>query len=447
MTEQEILDYLKTNNMLVFYAIRGSCLYGTNIATSDEDHHGIFHHSLRSYLGFVKPKDEFSDEKHDNTIYELRKYVDLATTANPTILEMLFTPDEYVLFKSDISNLLFFKRDIFLTKKCYHSFSGYAYAQCAKARGKNKKVHGESKYIHKPGLEKLRDLLLCDKISEEWVITRFSKNFYGYLCKNIDVKLSENTDFKRMDECLQDSDIAKLLPPKREQFCYIVHRSNEWMDEDLNMPFRPQSLLNQTGCLEEYKIDLKTCNCSSVEHLGHVYRLYDYGDGAKGIFHGGEVLCSSIPIDHEKSKYRGILIYALNEYESARSEWHSFFEWVSNRNENRWKSEDSNESFSFDRKNMQHTVRLLFSAENIAVEGKPLIRFSGDKLKFLREIREGKFTYEYLMKFAEDKLLELKSVYENCSLPYACNMKVVNDLYEEIIDLQLKNLAESLAKS
>ena len=83
MNEQEILDYLKSKQMLIFYAIRGSCLYGTNIETSDEDHHGIFHHDPKSYFSLVNQREDFSDEKRDNTVYELRKYINLATTANP----------------------------------------------------------------------------------------------------------------------------------------------------------------------------------------------------------------------------------------------------------------------------------------------------------------------------------------------------------------------------
>lgn len=435
MNEQEIFEFLKTNGLLVFYGIRGSHLYGTNIETSDVDHHGIYMPNIRDWLRLSDPREDFSDAKRDVTVYELKKYVSLATTANPTVLEMMFTPSDFVLFESNISRHLFSFKEMFITKKCFYSFSGYARDQIKKAKGKNKKVMNEPKYYHEPGINKLKNLLSQDKISSEWVEIRFSKPFMAFLSKLLGrAPLSQNTCFGDMDFYLEDEDVARLLPPKRNEFCYVIPRPKMDVNDQLvEMPSRPVPL-NELG------INLEHFNCSSVEHIGNVYRLYHYGENANGVFKGGEVFCSSIPIEHEKTLYYGLLIYSLTEYESAKSDWKSFWEWMANRNEDRWRSQDSNQNFEYDRKNMQHTVRLLLSAEHIARKGVPLIRFSGNKLDFLRRIRAGEYDYDYLMEFANEKVLSLEQTFKESGLPDACNTVAVSKLYDELIDMRLDTL-------
>jgi len=421
MTEKEIYDHLMSRNMFVLYSLRGSQLYGTNIETSDFDYHGIFMYPNGESLSLYEPTDNFQDSKGDVVFFEMKKYFRMAMSANPTVLEIMFTPNEFVKIRTDISDLIIKNRSLFVTKKCYYSFNGYAFNQCVKAVGKNKKVHGKDKYFNKLGFEKLRSLLENDVVSPEWIEQKFSKHFLQFLLKNQSVPVTSATSFKQTDEVLIDDDIRFLLPPRHVDYCYFVKDTRE------GFPMRPV-LLSETG------IDLKKYNCSSMEHVVNVFRLYFYDQKANGIFKDGKVVCSSIPIEDEVSHFSGLLIYANNEYESAKKDWKSYFEWMSERNESRWKESDEKE-FSFDHKNMQHLVRLLLSGENIAREGEPIIRFSGDKLKFLREIREGKYTYDYVMKFANEKMQELQTLFEKSLLPDGCDKKKVCDLYDEIVSM------------
>ena len=48
-----------------------------------------------------------------------------------------------------------------------------------------------------------------------------------------------------------------------------------------------------------------------------------------------------------------------------------------------------------------HTFRLLYSALNIMENGEPLVRFAGEKLQELRDIRAGRFGYDELVAKAE----------------------------------------------
>jgi hypothetical protein len=83
-------------------------------------------------------------------------------------------------------------------------------------------------------------------------------------------------------------------------------------------------------------------------------------------------------------------------------------------------------------KNMQHTIRLLYSGINILKEGEPIVRFSGDKLKFLRDIREDKYNYEYLMSYAEELEKEAKELYRTCKLPEDVDFDAVDNFYREL---------------
>jgi predicted nucleotidyltransferase len=435
LNQNKNFEYLKDQNLLVFYGIRGSHLYGTDTPDSDTDYHGIFMHPEKEWLKMHSPCDEYSDNKNDVVIFEMKKYMNLALSANPTVIEMMFTPSKFIIFDSQVSKALFNHRSIFITKKCFYSFSGYARDQIKKARGKNKKVMNEPKLFHKPGIEKLKELLLQDKISPEWVEIRFSKPFLAYLLKDQHLPLSQKNSFAEMNIYLEDEDIAKLLPPKRDAFCYVIMTDESLLKKDISlskiMPARPIPLL-------ETNVDLRHFNCSSVEHVGHMYRLYYYGEKANGIFKGGEVVCSSIPVNDEQKLFKGMLIFSSSEYESAKSEWRSFWEWMANRNENRWFSETKNVNFEYDRKNMQHTVRLLLSAENIPLNREPLVSFSGDKLKFLRKIRNGEYSYDYLMGFANEKILSVEQDFEKSSLPDACNVRMASCIYDELVELNRK---------
>src|SRR5690606_39631442 len=79
-----------------------------------------------------------NNETNDIMYYEIKKFVELLLKNNPNILELLSTPDDCVLHRHPVINLL--KSEMFLSKLCNQTFGQYAYAQIKKARGLNKKI-------------------------------------------------------------------------------------------------------------------------------------------------------------------------------------------------------------------------------------------------------------------------------------------------------------------
>lgn len=107
----------------------------------------------------------------DTTYFEVKRFLELAGSANPTILELMWMPDRCIQIKDP----LFIKyiesnRDIFLTKQCCNSFMGYAVQQIHKAKGLNKKMNWEQDRITRK-----KPIDFCKVIGGDWDGTGYSK--------------------------------------------------------------------------------------------------------------------------------------------------------------------------------------------------------------------------------------------------------------------------------
>ncbi len=116
----------------------GSHAYGLATETSDEDFRGVFYASREQLYAGTAP-EQLADATNDRVYYELGRFLELLTKANPTALELLASPPEAVLFRHPVMDRL--RVEDFLTKACKNTFAGYATTQIRKARGLNKKVH------------------------------------------------------------------------------------------------------------------------------------------------------------------------------------------------------------------------------------------------------------------------------------------------------------------
>lgn len=128
LTRQQILD----NTILLVR--HGSHAYGLATETSDVDIKGICIPPLSDYFGLGPPFEnlvESQDKGHANdlVIYSLQKFSRLACGANPTILEVLFTTAENVLQNTTSGSRLLENRHLFLSRRAFNSFCGYAKQQ------------------------------------------------------------------------------------------------------------------------------------------------------------------------------------------------------------------------------------------------------------------------------------------------------------------------------
>ncbi len=143
--KQELLDLIEEKSpgaKPLLLVIRGSRAYGTNIPESDTDYAGIFVQSMDDILG-MSYKQQINDDTNDTVIYEIKRFLELVEQNNPNILELMNTPEDCIIYKDPLFDLILEHKDEFVTKQCAKSFGGYAKQQIDKARGQNKKQNWE----------------------------------------------------------------------------------------------------------------------------------------------------------------------------------------------------------------------------------------------------------------------------------------------------------------
>ena len=134
-------------NNFIFKAIVGSQSYGTSTPTSDIDYKGVYMQDVNELISFGY-KEQFEAGK-DECYYEVRRFMQLLQSANPTVLELLYSPTDCIIQTSPQFELLVKNRDKFLTQKCLLSFGGYAIAQIKKAKGLDKKMNWEKARVER----------------------------------------------------------------------------------------------------------------------------------------------------------------------------------------------------------------------------------------------------------------------------------------------------------
>ncbi len=135
--EEFTLARIRRPDLLLFDAIAGSHAYGTAVAGSDEDRRGVFV-MPRSFGAGLTPLEQVADEKSNEVYYEIGHFIALLLKNNPNALELLAMPDDCVLYRHPLFELL--KPEWFLSKLCARTFGEYAMGQIRKARGLNKKI-------------------------------------------------------------------------------------------------------------------------------------------------------------------------------------------------------------------------------------------------------------------------------------------------------------------
>jgi len=131
------LERVRERDLLLFETVAGSRAFGTDLEGSDEDLKGVFC-APTSFLTGMDSIQQVQDERGDEVYFELGRMVNLLVSNNPNLMELLAMPEDCIRYRHAVMDLL--KPEMFLSKRCEHSFGGYALGQIKKARGLNKKV-------------------------------------------------------------------------------------------------------------------------------------------------------------------------------------------------------------------------------------------------------------------------------------------------------------------
>jgi hypothetical protein len=351
----------------LYLVIRGSHAYGTNIESSDTDYAGVFIQPMNDILG-VNYKEQINDDTQDTVIYEVRRFLGLLASNNPTVLELLNTPEDCIIYKDPIFDQILEKRDEFITKGCASSFGGYARQQIGKAKGQNKKQNWEK-----------------DKVTRKTPL-----DFCYLLSGEKSIPLTQVLEDKKMDQ----------------KFC---------------------GLSNVPHSRDTYALfyDFKLSKLPFPEIVS------DKNQGFRGIAfeESNELRLSSIPINCPSDYFIGHISYNKDGYSQHCKDYNSYQTWLEERNEARWVDVKSHGQ-KIDGKNMMHCVRLMGMAREIG-EGKGIIT-RRDNAKELISIRRGEVDLQTLIDDVESEIKQIDEIYKESNLPTKVDGEMVNDLIIKI---------------
>jgi predicted nucleotidyltransferase len=129
----EVGGRMQAPNNTILQATVGSEMFGLNISSSDRDEMGVCIEDLQAFVGFSEFEQYVleANKGHelDLTIYSLKKYLRLCLKGNPTVLTLLFVPQERCLVNTYLGAELQGLAPKMWSKAAGRAFLGYLTAQ------------------------------------------------------------------------------------------------------------------------------------------------------------------------------------------------------------------------------------------------------------------------------------------------------------------------------
>jgi len=370
----------------LYLVVRGSHAYGTNIETSDTDYAGVFIQSEEDILG-NKYVEQINDDKNDIIIYEIRRFLELLGSNNPTVLELLNTPEDCVIYKDPIFDLVLNNRENFISKVCAKSLGGYAKQQISKAKGQNKKQNWEK-----------------DKVTRKEVLD------FVYVIEG-----EKSTPWKVWNEenKYEEKFIGVVNVPNARDI-YAVY-----FDKDAFCMFSESISESTRKTLIEVRKE-------SGHSMGFGYKgLVKTGEGVNST-ESNQLRLSSIPKGEEPIC---VVTYNKDGYTRHCNDYKSYQTWLEQRNEARWVDVQSHGQ-KIDGKNMMHCMRLIQMSREIG-EGKGII-VRRPNAKELISIRKGEVDLQTLIDKVEKEIVEIDKLFEESNLPDIVDNKLIHNLIVKI---------------
>ncbi|ALR29668.1 nucleotidyltransferase [Chryseobacterium sp. IHB B 17019] len=246
---------------------------------------------------------------------------------------------------------------------------------------------------------------LMDLLKPEDFLSKLCKDtFAGYAISQI--KKAKGLNKKILNPI--DKERKSIL-----DFCYILQNQGsiplkKWLRE---FPSSGGVSEGRGGLVQE------KCGLVNIDNTKGMFALfYDQsGDlNYKGIIQNEEanqVSVSSVP---KEEKSIAFLFCNLDAYSTYCKDYREYWKWVSERNEDRY-NVNQNHGQNYDSKNMMHTIRLLQSCEQIFKTSSLNIRV--ENRDELLDIKAGNWSYEQVMKKAEDLIKSIEYYHSVSALP------------------------------
>ena len=182
--------------------------------------------------------------------------------------------------------------------------------------------------------------------------------------------------------------------------------------------------------LKDHDIKQEDCGLSRIPNMHNVYAVfYNPKYKYRGIMHeGADTVClTSIP---KGETPLCSMFFNVEEYSRHCREYHDYQEWLAERNPLRYENfATDDKSTQYDKKNMMHCIRLLHISDEILRTGTANLVCEGEYRDFLMGIREGAFTYEYLLEYATKYMSTVENHYMETKLPEKVDEDMVGKFF------------------
>lgn len=444
------MKFTFNNNVyeLILLSVAGSHLYGNSRPTSDIDYRGVFIASNDTKLGLLGKVDQVEGKNTldlynalveagldniepttDIVLYELNRFCELAIDNNPNIMDLLcydYTNPNYTKYINKQGITLLESRELFLSSKLKHTFSGYAMAQLKRIKGHNKWIN---QFPHTDlVLERIQERFNAGYIDFDWICD----NFGGAVAEKITGETPQvNTKLQVTDTwqefCTRyynpEFDISDYRLPRLISFCYPKDlKAKPIKITDLVYVGKEPLIVDESSVTMGYFLDTMA---SFRTHSPSMLTIYTDG---KGIFSKEGNLKANDP--EKIGDFVCLMAIDHNNYKATKDHINGMWQWKCNRNEKRSELE---EKFGYDTKHASHLVRLMEGCKDILDTGVYTPSLSGDRLKFVNDVRNGEYTYEWVVEYAEKLDADLDVKYKTTTLQKSPNTKKINDLILDIL--------------
>jgi len=212
--------------------------------------------------------------------------------------------------------------------------------------------------------------------------------------------------------------ILNPVEPERRDlldFCYVAQGQG-------SVPVR--EFLQQQDLLQE------DCGLARIPHMPDLYALFhEPGTQMKGIVQSEKANDVSLSSISKGLQPIAVMTFNKNAYSTYCKEYKEYWDWVEKRNQARYENTLSHGK-NYDAKNLMHTFRLLDMAEEIASQGRIIVR--RPNRDFLLQIKSGAFEYAELLAIAEERIAKMDVLYEESSQPDVPDLVQLNRLLVEV---------------
>jgi hypothetical protein len=396
-------EYLEQNGLILFECIIGSQAYGTQTPTSDVDKKFVY----------ILPQDyilgtgyiEQLNVNKDYTGWELKRFLELMGSSNPTVLELLNTPEDCIITKHPLFQYVLDHKADFITKGCKNSFAGYAVQQIQKAKGLNKKQNWEKDKVTRKDVLDFVYVIQGEK-SIPWKVWNESKGYDEKFCGVTNVPNARDLYAVYFDTDANNCFNERIPEDMREA-------AKTWRKEEgYPMGFGYKGLV-KTGA--SFTID----GDEVIQIADGLVKKVNYAES-------NQLRLSSIPKGETPICN---IIYNKDGYSTHCKDYKEYEEWLTNRNEQRYVDTQTHGQ-KIDGKNMMHCMRLIRMSKEIG-RGEGIIVRRPDAPELLA-IRRGEVDLDSLIDTAEAEIKEMDRIFEESDLPKSIDPELVNNLLIKI---------------